>query len=135
MSESYLQERSNNKKIIVKNSVFLKRYALDCRAKMGMGIITINLTQINDFSLQEEDFIIQECDHTPNSISLQTPIAYVPENNFWFKVIYLKIKKKYQIDIKKDYDLKTRFLLVFIKDTALENFSIYSLKIKSDRDQ
>ena len=134
MSESYLQEHSKNKKFIIKNSVFLKRYALDCRAKMGLGIITINLTQIKNFSLQEADFVIQECDNTQNSLSLQTPIAYVPANNFWFKVIYLKLKKKYQINIKKDYDLKTSFLLVFIKDSALESFSIYSLKIKSDRD-
>ena len=132
MSESHLQERSNNKKFIVKNSAFLKRYALDCKSLMGIGVITINLTEIDNFILQDKDFVIQECDHTQNSISLQTPIAYVPEKNFWFKIIYLKIKKKYEINIKKDYDLTKNFLLVFIKDSALENFSIYYLRLKSN---
>lgn len=130
MSESHLQERSNNKKFIIKNSSFIKKYALDCRAKMGVGVITINLAQISDFTLKEEDCIIQECDDSQNSISLQTPIAYVPEGNFWFKIIYLKIKKKYQINIKKDYDLSQNFLLVFIKDDTLESFSIYYLRLK-----
>ncbi len=130
MSESHLQERSNNKKFIIKNSSFIKKYALDCRAKMGVGVITINLTQISDFTLKEEDCIIQECDDSQNSISLQTPIAYVPEGNFWFKIIYLKIKKKYKINIKKDYDLSQNFLLVFIKDDTLESFSIYYLRLK-----
>ena len=132
MSESHLQERSNNKKFIVKNSSYLKRYALDCKSKMGNGVITINLTKINNYTLQEEDLVVQKCDNSKDSISLQKPIAYVPETNFWFKIIYLKIKKKYQIDLKRDYDLNNHFLLVFIKDSSLESFSIYSLKIKSD---
>ena len=132
MSESHLQERSNNKKFIVKNSAFLKRYALQCKSLMGVGVITINLTKIDDFILQEKDFVIQDCDDSQSSISLQTPIAYVPESNFWFKIIYLKIKKKYEINIKQDYDLSQNFLLVFIKDTTLENFSIYYLKLKSN---
>ncbi len=132
MSESHLQERSNNKKFIVKNSSYLKQYALDCKSKMGNGVMTINLTKIDNYTLQEEDLVVQECDNSKDSISLQKPIAYVPETNFWFKIIYLKIKKKYQIDLKRDYDLNSHFLLVFIKDSSLESFSIYSLKIKSD---
>ncbi|HHP7232355.1 MAG TPA: hypothetical protein ACFCUY_16020 [Xenococcaceae cyanobacterium] len=131
MSNPYLQERSNNKKIIINNSHYLKQYALDCYNKMGNGIITINLTKIDNFILPKEDFIVQECDETRESISLQTSITYIPENNFWFKMISLKIKKKYCIDLKKDYDLTNQFLLVFIKDDSLESFSIYSLKIKN----
>ncbi len=56
------------------------------------------------------------------------PVYYIPQTNFWFKILSLKIKEKHQIDITVN-NSQDRFLVVFIKDDSIEHFSIYSLHI------
>lgn len=130
MVNSSQVEKRRNKKFIINNSVVLKQYAFSNHQKLGTGIIIINLLLIKDDTLTEENltnsFVLSDDDQ--NS-SLQQAISYVPLKNFWFKIVRLKIKKKYNIDIKNDYDLESKFLIIFLKDTSLEKFSIYSVKL------
>lgn len=132
MANSSNNEGRRNKNFIINNGNILKEYALINQENSGTGIIVINLSLVEDDLLKATDLsyeIISTSEEDRKS-SLKQPIAYIPLNNFWFKMIRLKIKKKYDIDIKEDYDLENKFLLVFIKDNALENFSIYSVKLK-----
>lgn len=128
---SFLQhEKRRNKKFIINNSEILKEYAVINQKKLGLGIILLNLLLIENDILKAKDISdrILPLGEDRQS-SLKQPIAYIPLVNFWFKIIRLKIKKKYNIDIKKDYDLENKFLLIFVKDAALESFSIYSVKL------
>ena len=139
MANSSPTEKRRNKQFIINNSEALKQYAITNQKKLGLGIIILNLLLIENDILKAQDI----CDRVRTSplhdrplpsgedrqLSLEQPIAYIPLLNFWFKIIRLKIKKKYNIDIKKDYDLESKFLLIFVKDAALESFSIYSVKL------
>ena len=130
MADSSKVEKRRNKNFIINNSARLKEYALRNRDKLGTGIILVNLPLIENDILEESHFNYQ---HIPSvedkNSTLKQSIAYIPLGNFWFKMVRLKIKKKYDIDIKKDYELSNKFLIVFIKDANLENFSIYSIKL------
>lgn len=131
MTNNFNFEGRRNKNFIIKNRTILKKYALSNQENVGRGIIVINLLLIENDMLKETDLnyeIIPFQDE--QKASLKQPIAYIPLTNFWFKMVRLKIKKKYDLDIEKDYDLVNKFLLVFVKDTSLENFSIYSVKLK-----
>ena len=130
MTNSSQLEKRRNKKFIINNSEALKQYAITNQRRAGIGIIIINLLLIENDILKAKD--LDEPSLPPEedrSSSLKQPIAYIPLLSFWFKIIRLKIKKKYNIDIKKDYDLESKFLFIFVKDAALEKFSIYSVKL------
>lgn len=130
MTHSSQIEKRRNKKFIINNSEALKQYAITNKKKLGAGIIIINLLLIQDDILRAKDLNYQPLpSEEARQTSLKQPIAYVVIASFWFKIIRLKIKKKYNIDIKKDYDFANKFLLIFIKDSALESFSIYSVKL------
>ena len=60
-------------------------------------------------------------------------VSYIPQNNFWFKMLNLKIKKKYQIDIQEQNEQDNKLLVVFVKDASIEHFSIYTLKLDTDK--
>ena len=126
-------ENRRNKQFIIKNSKSIKKYALNNQNRFGNGIIVINLTLVENGLLTEEDLIVPSVNQDSKSKNeektLIHPISYAISNSFWFKIIRIKIKKKYGIDIKTDYDLDKQFLLVFVKDPSLESFSIYSIKI------
>ena len=125
-------ENRSNKQFIIKNSKNIKKYALNSQKKFGNGIIVINLTLVENGLLTEQDLIVRSVNQDHESKNkektLVSPISYIISNSFWFKIIRIKIKKKYGIDIKTDYDLDKQFLLVFVKDPSLESFSIYSIK-------
>ena len=129
-------ETRSNKQFIKKNRKSLKKYALNNQKKLGDGIIVINLTLVQNQFLREEDLILRSINQEKKSHNEENtlihPISYIINNSFWFKILRIKIKKKYKIDIKTDYDLARQFLLVFIKDSALESFSIYSMKMDND---
>ncbi len=126
-------ENRRNKQFIIKNGKSLKKYLLKSQKKFGNGIIVINLTLVRNGLLTEEDLIVRSVNQNDEikgkENTLIHPVSYIISNSFWFKVIRIKIKKKYEIDIKTDYDLDKQFLLVFVKDSSLESFSIYSIKI------
>ena len=133
MIDSKATETRINKQFIKKNSKSIKKYALNNQKKFGDGIIVINSTLVQNELLQEQDLIIRSLSEDNQSQNEENtlihPISYIVNNSFWFKILRIKIKKKYQIDIKFDYDLAKKFLLVFVKDSSLESFSIYSIKI------
>lgn len=123
-------EKRRNKNFIIKNSEALKKYAINNQKQSGTGIIMINLLLLEDDILRAKDLESRPLlSGEDRQSSLKQPIAYIPLVNFWFKIVRLKIKKKYDLDIKTDYDLESKFLLVFVKDAALETFSIYSVKL------
>lgn len=130
MANSSQSEKRRNKKFIINNSEALKQYAIANQKKLGIGIILINLLLIEDDILRAKDLEERLLPSGEDrQLSLKHSIAYIPIVNFWFKIVRLKIKKKYNIDIKKDYDLENKFLIIFVKDAALESFSIYSVKL------
>lgn len=131
MTNSSNNEGRRNKNFIANNSKLLREYALINQGNLGTGIIVINLLLMENDILKETDLNYEAVPFSEErQASLKQAIAYITLSNFWFKMVRLKIKKKYDIDIKKDYDLENKFLLIFLKDTSLENFSIYSVKLK-----
>lgn len=131
MTESLVIDKRKNKNFVIQNKFFLKTYGLKNYEFFGKGIIVINLLLLDCDILNEDyiDYMINNQAQNEKDINLQQPLSYIPESNFWFKVLYLKIKKKHQIDIKKKYSDNKRLLIIFIKDLAVEHFSIYSLKL------
>ena len=128
MTEASLLDKRKNKNFVIKNQFHLKNYGLKNYDIFGKGIIVINLLLLDCDILNEDDIINSQVEDEKD-ITLQQPISYIPESNFWFKVLYLKIKNKHQIDLKKKYSNNERLLVIFIKDVSVEHFSIYSLKI------
>ena len=78
--------------------------------------------------IDKEDFPNYELENEQEP-TVHQPVSYIPQKNFWFKMLNLKIKKKYQIDIQQENNFQQKFLVVFIKDASIEHFSIYSLKL------
>jgi hypothetical protein len=127
MTEPVLEDKRRNKNFVIQNRFFLQDYGHKNYEKFGRGIIIINLLLLNTDVLTPDD-ILNNYVEEYKEITLHQPLSYLPEKNFWFKMIYLKIKNKYQIDIQEQYDLDRQFLIIFIKDASVEHFSIYSLK-------
>ncbi len=130
MTDNSGVNKRKNKNFVINNRSILKQYALKNYEIFGQGVIVINLLlldskNLDEFHLSDDDLIDGE-EQTVHQL-----ISYIPKLNFWFKMISLKIKKKYQIDIQAEDHSHNKFLIVFIKDASIENFSIYSLKIES----
>ncbi|ELS02112.1 hypothetical protein Xen7305DRAFT_00018230 [Xenococcus sp. PCC 7305] len=133
MRDPNATETRINKEFIKNNRKSIKKYALKSQKKFGHGIIVINSTLVQNKFLTEGDLIVASINEDNNSKNEENtlihPVSYIAKNSFWFKILRIKIKKKYKIDIKTDYDLTQKFLLVFVKDSSLESFSIYSIRI------
>lgn len=126
MADNFSVAKSNNKSFIANHHSLLQDYAQQKRQTFGLGIVVINLLllkpeKIDELNLLDPDVMEQQ------EATVHQPISYVPQGNFWFKLITLKIKKKHQIDlqVKNNSD---RIPIVFIKDAAIEHFSIYTIK-------
>ena len=128
MSNNSDLETRKNKKFVVDNKHFLKQYALINYEAFGRGIIVINLLLLKTDSINREELVNSELTGEQDP-TVHQPVSYIPQDNFWFKMIGLKIKKKYQIDIQDQNSYDRKFLIVFIKDPSIEYFSIYSLKL------
>lgn len=127
MADPSVLDKRKNKDFVIQNKFYLKAYGQKNQQFFGNGIIVINLLMLEFDNLNQEDLDKYQAQEEAD-ITLQQALSYIPESNFWFKVLYLKIKKKYQIDIKKKYTTGDRLLVVFIKDVSVEHFSIYTLK-------
>ena len=128
MTEPYLIEKKRNKNFVIQNKFYLKNYGVNNYKTFGKGIIVINLLLLNTDVLNEDDLSNNQVQEDKD-ITLQQPISYIPETSFWYKILYLKIKKKHQIDLKIKSSSDNQILVLFIKDVSVEHFSIYSLKI------
>lgn len=127
MSPNLTLDRRKNKNFVIHNQYFLKKYALKNYDSLGKGIIVINLLLLKKDILDEQDINSQEID-SDQEITIHHPISYIPKNNFWFKMLNLKIKKKHEISIQEKDLTEEKFLIVFVKDASIEHFSIYSVK-------
>ena len=128
MSPNPSLNKRQNKNFVINNKYFLKQYALKNYSCLGKGIIVINLLLLKTDILDEQD-ITDASIGAEEDFTIHQPISYIPQNNFWFKMINLKIKKKYNINIQEEDSIKDKFLIVFVKDASVEHFSIYSIKI------
>ena len=120
-------DKRRNKSIIANNGSLFKQYALKNYEIFGKGIIVVNLLLLESDNLDELNLIDLDSINRREP-TVHQPVSYIPKPNFWFKMISLKIKKKYQIDIQAEHD-ENRFTIVFIKDASIEHFSIYSIKV------
>lgn len=128
MSPNPPLDKRKNKNFVINNKYFLKQYALKNYNFLGKGIIVINLLLLKTDIIDEQDLDNQEVE-SDHEITIHKPISYIPQNNFWFKMLNLKIKKKYKIDIQEEEETSRKFLIVFVKDASIEHFSIYSIKL------
>ncbi len=125
-------DKRQNKSFIVNNRLLLKQYALKNYEIFGPGVIVVNLLLLATNSINELG-LIDNSSIEQSEPTVHQPVSYIPKQNFWFKMIGLKIKKKYQIDIQAENNFDDKFLIIFIKDTSIENFSIYSIKVEKSK--
>ena len=126
MTNNSASENSKTKNFVINNRQLLKQYVETKQDSIGLGIVVVNLLLLatadsEDLNLSAEDL---ESWQEP---SIHQPVSYIPKNNFWFKMISLKINKKHKVDLQVETSIEKTFV-VFIKDSALENFSIYAIK-------
>lgn len=129
MADNFSVEKSSNKSFIANHHSLLQDYAQQKQQFFGSGIVVINLLllkpeKIDELNLLDPDVMEQQ------EATVHQPISYVPQGNFWFKLITLKIKKKHQIDLQARNN-SDRIPIVFIKDAAIEHFSIYTIKSRN----
>lgn len=128
-SNSFSKNRkSKNKSFIVNNSLLLQEYVRRNQEFYGSGIVVVNLLLLKTENLAELDVLNFVLDKTIEP-TVHLPISYIPQNNFWFKMIDLKIRKKHKINLLVE-DNSDKIYIVFIKDDAIEYFSIYTIKMK-----
>lgn len=128
MSSDFSLYTSRNKDFVINNKKFLKQYAVKNHSCLGKGIVVINLLLLKIDLINKTDTLNDQIESN-QELTVNQPISYIPQDNFWFKMLSLKIKKKHNIDIQADDSTDNKFLVVFIKDASIEHFSIYSLKI------
>ena len=119
-------DKRRNKSIIANNKSLFKQYALKNYEIFGKGIIVVNLLLLKNDNLDELNLVVDRKNY--QELTVHQPVSYIPKSNFWFKMISLKIKKKYQIDIQAEQE-KSKFTIIFVKDASIEHFSIYSIKV------
>lgn len=127
MSPNSSLDKRKNKNFVIKNKYFLKQYALKNYDYLGRGVIIVNLLLLKTDIINEQDIPNYNIERDID-ITIHQPISYIPQNNFWFKMLNLKIKKKYKIDIQQEGE-GNKVLVVFVKDASIEHFSIYSVKL------
>ena len=125
--------KSKNKSFIIDNSLLLQEYARENYDFHGSGIIVINLLLLKTENLQELNLLDGNLEQISEP-TVHQPISYITKDNFWFKMLNLKIRKKHKIDLQTECNGDEIFI-VFIKDDAIEYFSIYRIKIKKHADR
>jgi hypothetical protein len=131
MSDALLTDKRKNKNFVIQNRYLLKKYALTNFQKFGRGVIIINLLLLDTDLLTEQNLTENQAIDVED-ITLQQALSYIPIDNFWFKMLYLKIKNKHQIDLKDKYNFEEQVLVIFLKNTAMDKFSIYNFKSKQN---
>ena len=131
MTNNSLSEISENKSFIIDNGLLLKKYAHRNQEFYGSGIIVVNLLLMKIENIENIDELNLLDGNLDRSFepTVHQPISYIPHGNFWFKTINLKIRKKHKINLLAESNADKIFV-VFIKDDAIEYFSIYTIKNK-----
>ena len=120
--------KSKNKSFVINNGSLLRKYALDNYAMFGEGIIVVNLLLLKTDILDSSDLNSFKQKSERDS-TINYPVFYVPHTSFWFKMLSLKIKEKYKIELDAADNRNGKIFIIFIKDVVMENFSIYALNI------
>lgn len=128
MANSSSVDKSKNKNFVINNKFLLKQFAHKSYDFWGDGVVVVNLLLLRNEILDHQDLDISTYNPTKEDPTIHQAISFIPRQNFWFKMLSLKIKKKHQIDIQSAESHTDKFLIVFIKDASIEHFSIYSLK-------
>jgi hypothetical protein len=133
MTDNSSLEKSSNKSFITNNHELLKDYAQKKQQSFGLGIIVINLLLLKtDKTGKVDELILLEPDLVKlDEPTIHQPISYIPWDNFWFKTINLKIKQRHKIDLQAENNAD-HISIVFIKDVAIEHFSIYNMKLRNN---
>jgi hypothetical protein len=132
MTDNSSLEKSTNKNFITSNQARLKDYAQKKQQLLGFGIIVINLLLLKTDQLAQTDGLLDADLTERNEPTIHQPISYIPCDNFWFKTINLKIKQRHKIDLQAENNAD-QVSIVFIKDVAIEHFSIYTLKLRNSQ--
>ena len=126
MANNSASENSKTKNFVINNRQLLKQYVENKQDSFGLGIVVVNLLLLTTADSEDLNLSAEDLESWQDQ-SIHQPVSYIPKNNFWFKMISLKIKKKHKVDIQVESSTEQTFV-VFIKDAALENFSIYAIK-------
>ena len=126
MANNSASENSKTKNFVINNRQLLKQYVENKQDSFGLGIVVVNLLLLTTADSEDLNLSAEDLESWQEQ-SIHQPVSYIPKNNFWFKMISLKIKKKHKVDIQVESSTEQTFV-VFIKDAALENFSIYAIK-------
>jgi hypothetical protein len=130
---SSLEKNSSNKTFVANNQALLKDYAQKKQQSLGLGIIVVNLLLLKTDQLEKIGGSLDADSAEQDEPTIHQPISYIPYDNFWFKTINLKIKQRHKIDLQAK-DNADQVLIVFIKDVAIEHFSIYAMKLSNSLD-
>jgi hypothetical protein len=134
MTDNSSLEKSSNKSFITNNHALLKDYAQKKQQSFGLGIIVINLLLLKTDKIEKIDGLnlldadLAELDEP----TIHQAISYIPCDNFWFKTINLKIKQRHKIDLQAENNAD-HISIVFLKDVAIEHFSIYTMKLRNSQ--
>ncbi len=128
MAHSSSVNKRKNKSFVINNKFFLKEYAQKNQDFWGDGVIVVNLLLLKTDIYDDIDIANYQPENE-QELMVHHPVSYIPKQNFWFKMLNLKIKKKYQIDLEAESSVNNKCLVLFIKDASIEHFSIYSLKL------
>ena len=120
--------KGRNKSFIIERKSLLREYARKNYEFYGSGIVVINLLFLKTANLAELNLLEENIERMSDP-TVHQAVAYIPQNNFWFKMIDLKIQKKHKIELKTKLDAN-KICVVLIKDDALEYFSIYTIENK-----
>jgi hypothetical protein len=131
MTDNSSLEKSSNKSFITNNHALLKDYAQKKRQSFGLGIIVINLLLLKTEKIDGLNLLDTDLAEL-NEATIHQPISYIPCDNFWFKTINLKIKQRHKIDLQAENNAD-QISIVFIKDVAIEHFSIYTMKLRNSQ--
>ena len=126
MTNNSFSENSRNKTFIINNKQALKQYVRQKQESLGIGIVVVNLLLLAASELDESNLLAEDLNKWQEP-TVHQPVSYIPNDNFWFKTIGLKIKKKHQVDLQTESSMEKTFV-VFIKDAEMKNFSIYAIK-------
>jgi len=120
------KRKSQSKGLIINHKKLLREYAVRNSELYGLGIIVVNLLLLGTEKIEDLNLLNTDLNQLSKA-TVHRPVAYIPQSNFWFKMINLKIQKKHKIDLR-DKIKNDEICVVFIKDDAIEYFSIYTIK-------
>ena len=92
MANNSASENSKTKNFVINNRQLLKQYVENKQDSFGLGIVVVNLLLLTTADSEDLNLSAEDLESWQDQ-SIHQPVSYIPKNNFWFKMISLKIKK------------------------------------------